>query len=116
MKSCPYREYEFLDQFEDKECVAIFRFNKLTIKYLALVLMIPHDYTIKKIQIKAYGNREIKTTLYKINCDPIIQLMIYLYRNDSANTLPHAAIFFKMAEPQISKIECNVLNWFYLKF
>ncbi|KAL6935856.1 hypothetical protein ACO0OL_002040 [Hanseniaspora opuntiae] len=111
-----FLECEFLDQFEDKECVAIFRFDKLTIKYLTLVLMIPHEYTMQKSQLKADGNRENKTTSYKIHCDPIIQLMIYLYRNATANALPLASNFFKMAESQILKVESNVLNWIYLNF
>ncbi|CAI8497435.1 unnamed protein product [Hanseniaspora opuntiae] len=116
MKSRPFRECEFLDQIEDEECVAIFRFDKLTIKYLTLVLMIPHEYTMQKSQLKADGNKENKATYYKIHCDPIIQLMIYLFMNDNANALPHASNFFKMAESQILKVESNVLNWIYLNF
>ncbi|KAL6931738.1 hypothetical protein ACO0R3_003204 [Hanseniaspora guilliermondii] len=80
VKVRPFRECEFLNQFNDEQCIALFGFDRLAIKYLALVLMIPQQYVITKPQIVLDGNKENEKTTYKITCDPAIQLLIYFYR------------------------------------
>lgn len=116
VKVRPFRECEFLNQFNDEQCIALFGFDRLAIKYLALVLMIPQQYVITKPQIVLDGNKENEKTTYKITCDPAIQLLIYFYRKFTSGTLHHASHFFKMSPSQLFKIESKVLNWIYLNF
>lgn len=101
----PLRSCELLESFGDDECVANFGFNKLEIKYLSTILVIPQNLYSKS---QKSGRNTTKTIKTFTSHNPVVHFMVFLFRMHNRDNLFVARRVLGINKSLISKISKNV--------
>ncbi|XBW35759.1 hypothetical protein QEN19_001329 [Hanseniaspora menglaensis] len=118
MKTKKLRDCPILDNLSDEECVLKFRFRKKHIKVMARLFGLEAVVALKRknLLLLSSGSLVQNERILTVNCDPIVQLMIYLTRQAHATSLHLEEQFFKFKKTKINDIERVVCQQIYEKF